>query len=98
MGGTNVVPGTVVEALEGALRIDTAPGELALPAACATGGAVRAGQSVGICFWPEHVLVGDAIEALAHLPQGLAAEPGAALPVGVRRGSFVVLPERPERR
>ena len=95
---------------------------------------MRAGQSVGICFRPEHVLVGDAIgadavrlearlvdaaffgthrrarlalgasgagdtiEALAHLPQGLAAEPGAALPAGVGRGSFVVLPERLERR
>ena len=130
MGETNVVPGTVADVREEALRVDTALGELALPGACATGGAVRAGDPVGVCFRPEHVLVGDAvgpgavrlearlvdaaffgthrrarlalgeggsgepIEALAHLPQGLSAEPGAALAVGVEREAFVVLPER----
>ena len=125
MGETNVVSGTVVEAREDALRVDTPLGALALPAACATGGAVRGGDAVGVCFRPEHVLVGDAIgpeavrfearlvdaaffgthrrarlalgegdavEALAHLPQRWAAEAGAAFPVAVERAAFVVLP------
>ena len=125
MGETNVVEGRVTSVDAEALRVDTPLGELVLPAAAATGGALAPGAPVGACFRPEHVRVGDAVpadavrldarlvdaaffgthrrarlalgdgagvEALAHLPQGLAVEPGAALAVGVPRDAFVVLP------
>ena len=137
MGETNVVEGRVTSADADALRVDTALGELVLPAGAATGGALAAGAPVGVCFRPEHVRIGDAVpedavrldarlvdaaffgthrrarlvlgsgtadgsadgpangagvEVLAHLPQGLAVEPGAALAVGVPRDAFVVLP------
>lgn len=55
MGEANTVFATVVGRDADTLQIDSPLGALSLPMSAATGGAVRAGQRVGLCFRPEHV-------------------------------------------